>query len=344
MLNLVDRDNMGKYCSSCLDDGDTNIVQELVSATVGVWGSPAYWNNNVYFGNADDHGHNGPVEAFSLYSTTPLLKLTSQTPEFFGYPTPTPSVSSNGTANGILWALDNSGFASGWAAVLHAYNATNLATEYYNGVQGLGSGDQLAAAVKFTVPTVANGKVYVGGQGALTVLGPLTVIRPTTDVDDHTYTVTCEIYDGNVSGPLWVVGTPLPNAYDADTTTSSPNYLEELTPNYWSQKQRNIHGWPSAGGHTPVLLAVTYQCSAGNPGGNNLSACGYQYSTDGGNGWTTPFSSYLSTPLREDTINLSPTQDLTKLQVRVCASGTDDPKLGTAGAAIVIYDVNVRVH
>jgi hypothetical protein len=172
VLNLVDRDNMGKYCSGCLDDSDTNIVQELVNATVGVWGSPAYWNNNVYFGNADDHGHNGPVEAFSLYSTTPLLKLTSHTYESFGYPTPTPSVSSNGTSNGILWALDNSEYASGWPAVLHAYDATNLGSELYTSNQNpCGANDTPGGAVKFSVPTVANGKVYVGGNGELAVFG-----------------------------------------------------------------------------------------------------------------------------------------------------------------------------
>ncbi|MFZ1918559.1 MAG: PQQ-binding-like beta-propeller repeat protein [Terriglobales bacterium] len=165
-LYLVDRNNMGHYCSGCKKD--TNIVQEIVGATFGVWGSPAYWNGNVYYGNANDSRGVGPVEAFSLYSTVPYLELTSQTPETFSYSTPTPSVSSNGNSGGILWVLDNGSFRSHGPTVLHAYDATNLATELYNGDN---HPDQAGPAVKFSVPTVANGKVYVGSQNSLTVYG-----------------------------------------------------------------------------------------------------------------------------------------------------------------------------
>lgn len=165
-LYLVDRNNMGHYCSGCKKD--TNIVQEIVGATFGVWGSPAYWNGNVYYGNANDSRGVGPVEAFSLYSTVPYLELTSQTAETFSYSTPTPSVSSNGNSGAILWVLDNGSFRSHSPTVLHAYDATNLATELYNGDN---YPDQAGPAVKFSVPTVANGKVYVGSQNSLTVYG-----------------------------------------------------------------------------------------------------------------------------------------------------------------------------
>jgi hypothetical protein len=173
-LYLVDRNNMGHYCSGCSDDSDTNIVQEIPNATVGVWGSPAYWNGNVYFGGANTNGSAGPVKAFSLYSTTPKLELTSQTSESFHFSTPTPSVSSNGTSNGILWFLDNGSWKTFGSAVLHAFNATNLsAPELYNSSQ-VPSRDQAGEAVKFTVPTIANGKVYVGGASNSAVNGQLT--------------------------------------------------------------------------------------------------------------------------------------------------------------------------
>jgi hypothetical protein len=73
-----------------------------------------------------------------------------------------------------VWALDNSQWNSGCSStsncqILYAYDATNLATVLYsNSGQNTGSG-----AVKFTVPTVANGKVYAGGQTTLTVYGLL---------------------------------------------------------------------------------------------------------------------------------------------------------------------------
>jgi hypothetical protein len=69
-----------------------------------------------------------------------------------------------------VWAIDNSkygtndsGVRTASAAILHAYSASNLGTELWNSTQG--SGNAAGFAVKFTVPTVANGKVYVGTRG-----------------------------------------------------------------------------------------------------------------------------------------------------------------------------------
>jgi hypothetical protein len=172
-LYLVNENDMGGYCSTC-GGYDTNIVQEIPNATVGVWGSPAYWNDNVYFGSAYDSGEADYMHAYSFNSGgNGKLLAASETPEKFAWPTPTPSVSSNGTANGIVWAVDNSSQGLLCCGALHAYSATNLETELYQG-------NTLGGAVKFAVPTVANGNVYVGGSNGVTVFGLLTTPASTS--------------------------------------------------------------------------------------------------------------------------------------------------------------------
>ncbi len=176
---LINRDNgmMGEYCNACAAD---NVVQEITGAINGMWGTPAYWNSSLYFGGAQDGGTSGDsLKAFSfnaggsgMISTNP----TSLSANTFYFSGPTPSVSSNGSSNGIVWALDNSEYGpptpnGSGPAVLHAYDAINLAKELWNSSQG--AGNAAGFAVKFTVPTVANGKVYVGTRTELDVYGLL---------------------------------------------------------------------------------------------------------------------------------------------------------------------------
>lgn len=156
-LYLLNRDAMGSL-------GDSNAWQRFNFGSA-IFGTGAFWNGQYYLA-----GVGGPLQSYSLNASTGMFGLASvpQSPESFGFPGSTPSVSSSGTSNGIVWALDNSNYctpSSGGcgAAILHAYDASNVATELWNSTQG--SGNIAGNAVKFTVPTVANGKVYVGTRG-----------------------------------------------------------------------------------------------------------------------------------------------------------------------------------
>jgi hypothetical protein len=154
-LYLLNRDNLGGY-------GDSNAWQELNLSGNAIFATGAFWNDNFYLAT-----WGGTLQAFTLDPSTARLTLSPNTSSaLYGFPGATPSVSSMpDNSNGIVWALDNSQYCTLQSpgcgpAVLHAYDATNLSTELWNSTQVTGGN-----AVKFTVPTVANGKVYVGTRG-----------------------------------------------------------------------------------------------------------------------------------------------------------------------------------
>lgn len=153
VLYLLDRANLGHFNGS----NNNQIVQMMTLASC--FSTPAYFNGMLYY-----IGNGGTPQAYAFtngwLATNPFTVNTN----IFGYPGASPSISANGTSNAILWAIQRSG-----NAILHAYNATNLADELYNSQQT--PCDQLGTAVKFSVPTVANGKVYVGTAAALSVFG-----------------------------------------------------------------------------------------------------------------------------------------------------------------------------
>jgi len=160
-IYLVDRTNMGKFNPN----NDNAIYQELDGVLAGgVWAMPAYYQGSVYYG---PEGNN--LLQFKLAQAKLSSTPASRTSRSFNYPGTTPSVSANGSQNGIVWAIEHSDPND----VLHAYNAGNLATELYNSTQAANQRDQLGQASHFGTPMIVNGKVYVGTTDSVVVYGLL---------------------------------------------------------------------------------------------------------------------------------------------------------------------------
>lgn len=168
ILYLLDRDNLGQFHVS-------DQVVQAVTVTVtsgdiseGIFNTPAFWENTIYLLDVND-----VLKAYRLLNTGLLSTApTSQASAVFSFPGAHPVVSSNGSAGGIVWVLDASAFNSVGPAVLFAYDATDLTRKLYDSTQA-GVRDLAGPAVKFAVPAVANGRVYVGTQNELTAYGPL---------------------------------------------------------------------------------------------------------------------------------------------------------------------------
>ena len=157
-LYVVNRNNMGKWNAN-----SNNVYQELPGALLnGVWGVPAYFNNAVYYCDV-----NSTLKSFSIaggkLSTTPV-----QTGASFTYPGLLPSVSANGTSNGIVWGIENTG-----NAVLHAFAANNLTQELYNSDQASNGRDHFGSGNKFITPMIADGKVFAATTNSVAVFGLL---------------------------------------------------------------------------------------------------------------------------------------------------------------------------
>jgi len=158
-IYVVDRDSMGKFSPA-----GNNIFQMLNGVLPGgIWSTPAYFNGSVYYGDVS-----GTLKAFTLASAKLQATPQSQSATQFTFPGTAPSVSANGTANGIVWAHENAN-----TAVLHAYDAANLAHEIYNSNQAAANRDHFGAGNKYITPTVADGKVMVGTTNSVAVFGLL---------------------------------------------------------------------------------------------------------------------------------------------------------------------------
>lgn len=157
-IYVASRDNMGLYNAM----GD-NIYQELPNSINANFSSPVYFNGRIYIGPSGSS-----LKAFTVSQAKLSTSPTSQTAHTFGGVGTVPSVSANGTSNGIVWTLD------GGARTLYAYDATDLTKLLYSSAQASGGRDTFSSVGgHFITPMVANGRVYFGTGSSVAVFGLL---------------------------------------------------------------------------------------------------------------------------------------------------------------------------
>ncbi|SPE58806.1 PA14 domain protein (fragment) [Verrucomicrobia bacterium] len=275
-IYLLDRDNMGHFNPS----GDSQIVQSVVGAVNGMWCTPAWFNGQFYYIASGDH-----LKAFvlsnGLINTTPVGQGTNN------IGSSSPSISANGTSDGIVWAVQPSS-----PIVLHAYDAANVAHELYNSGQN-SARDNAGPSVKFTVPTVANGKVYVGSANSLSVFGNSAFLAlPAISPSGGTFTNSVTVTLSNA-----VPGATIYYTLDGTTpTTNSALYVGPfaITQSAGLQAVATMPGSPNS----PVAEATFYKSSSL---GNGTGLLGQYYAN------TFPTAPFVGSPLvRTDaTINFN---------------------------------------
>jgi hypothetical protein len=165
-LYILNQASLGGFSGS-----DATAWQKIVTG-YHIFSTVAMWNDTIYLGPTSFTVTSpAPLISYALQTSTPASSFVqqAQSTATFGFPGPSPAISATGTTNGVVWALDNSQYCTNQSqgcgpAVLHAYDATSLA-ELWNSSMAAAGADTAGNAVKFTVPSIANGKVYIGTRG-----------------------------------------------------------------------------------------------------------------------------------------------------------------------------------
>jgi Chitobiase/beta-hexosaminidase C-terminal domain len=240
---ILNQENLGGYHPT------NKVDSEQKTATRPVYSVPAYWNGHAYFWASTDF-----LRAFSFVNGVISSTSVSASAEFSNFPGSTPVISANGNTNGIVWNILSENFATRGNAILQAHDAANVSKLLYSSDQDLAR-DNPGAAVKFTVPTVANGKVYVGAEYQISVYGLLNgatqaaapVINPASQSFSSSITVTMS--DSTA-------GATIHFTTDGSTpTAASPSYTGPIT----VTTTETIQAIAVAAGHlTSTISSATY--------------------------------------------------------------------------------------
>jgi hypothetical protein len=241
-LLVLNRDDLGGFNAG--GTSNPNALQDITGEIGGLWSTPAYWNGNVYIWGSQDY-----PKLFSMTNGVLSNEPTSQSSVLSAFPGPSFSISSNGTEDGIAWAVRSDQYVTYGEAVLYAWPANDLTTPLYESDTNAAR-DTVGIATKFSIPIVTNGKVYVVAQNEVDVYGLFNgepsavapVITPnggtfavTQNVTLSTTTASAQIYytlDGSTPTPASTHYTG-PISISTDTTVkaiaSAAGYIQSAT-------------------------------------------------------------------------------------------------------------------
>jgi len=160
---VLNRDNLGGFAAGA--KSNTNILQDILGQTKGLWSTPAYWNGNVYMWGSGD-----VAKMFAMNSGVLDPTPSSKASVASAYPGANFTISSNGAQDGIAWAVRSDAFTTHGPEILYAWDATNLSNLLYES-DANPTRDGAGNAMKFTIPVVTNGKVYVAAARVVSVYG-----------------------------------------------------------------------------------------------------------------------------------------------------------------------------
>ena len=236
---LIDRDNMGKFNSST-----DLVVQELANTVGGILSTPAFFNGKLYITS----GYGGPIYSFTVSNAQ--VTASGTTSDSYGNLDGSPVVSANGTANGIVWALERG------TGQLRAYSVGSFSNPIYTSAQV--TGDQVGSVMKFTSPMVADGHVFVGTGNSLVMYALNT---PPTAPPNAPSNLAVTNFSGSLVTLAWSDNSNNESTFLIERSTDGTNYTQIATVGV------NQNSYVDAS--VQAFTAYSYRVRAGNVIGNS---------------------------------------------------------------------------